>query len=367
MRAQLLAKAKAAGVNIPFWYPPFRLRGLLSGGQTLTGPPPPVLTRTSAAGINPMAWTSSITGAMVDVDNIRCRWRVNGGAWTYETDHLFTSDDAFDAIDGTLSFVWPLFDAYNFPASALVEVQEAIARPGYSDSWSTILSDTMAGTNPVLYTHGGQASSAASATSQSFTNLPFTSTDAIVAITCFSTAGGTTSSVPTSVTLTPSAGGSAVNLTLIGSGGRAASRGFAVYRGTLAAAANHNLQITRPAAAEANVVMYGSLTGADPVLAAALTFNSVSSENNPHLTVSQTVPQYGLQLGWIMKESTGAGSVNSPGTMTGDLNVTSPSSNTCGLVGGQRSNAAAGTISFNVGTAQATLGRAAMTLKALGT
>ncbi|MBN8807884.1 MAG: hypothetical protein J0I47_06565 [Sphingomonas sp.] len=105
---------------------------------------PPVLTRTSVAGANPMSWSGYYANVIVGSDKIRCRWRVNDAAWTYETDHLVSSDDFFDSEDGMASFAWPLFDATDFAAGSMVEVQEGVLR-GATTAWSAVLSDTMAG------------------------------------------------------------------------------------------------------------------------------------------------------------------------------------------------------------------------------
>jgi hypothetical protein len=112
-------------------------------------PPPeltaPVLTQTSAVGTNPLSWSGVYGGVILGRDTVRLEWRVNGGAWNQDTDHLITSDDLL-----TGSWDWTLFEAAApFAGSSLVEVREAMIRdigePGEDISaWSNIVSDTMA-------------------------------------------------------------------------------------------------------------------------------------------------------------------------------------------------------------------------------
>lgn len=104
----------------------------------------PVLARASSAGGNPLSWVGGYTAMIPDSDYIACRWRVNGGAWTYEAEHLFTSADFLDSEDGVAAFQWPLFKAHAFAGGDLVEVQEGVHRGTDAIVWSTVLSDTMA-------------------------------------------------------------------------------------------------------------------------------------------------------------------------------------------------------------------------------
>jgi len=104
----------------------------------------PVITRTSTSGDNPMRWSGSYADMIPDSDYITMRWRVNGGAWNRDTDHLFTSDDFWDSEDGVAAFAWPLFAAATFPGGALVEVQEGVLRSPDPIVWGNIVSDTMA-------------------------------------------------------------------------------------------------------------------------------------------------------------------------------------------------------------------------------
>lgn len=265
-------------------------------GFTTTSLTAPVLTRTSAAGANPMTWSGAYTGMVVGTSYISMRWRVNGGSWTNETDHLVTSDDAFDMGDGTATFAWPLYDAHTFSAGDFVEVEEGHTLSG-TTAWSSILSDTMAGA--ATYAHGGKATSASSSTAVSFTALPFAAGKALVVLTCFSNAGGTVDSVPTSLTLTPTGGGTPVTLTKVGSGGTSAARAFAVYAtSTNITAGNYDVTGTRPAAARSNVLFYGALTG-NSTPTSGPTFTA-SSETNPHATSSATCPTNGIVMGWFM-------------------------------------------------------------------
>jgi hypothetical protein len=130
-----------------------------AGAITAVVPTPPsatapTLTQTSVAGANPMAWESTYTDVYVDEDGIAdgsnddyltCRFRIDGGAWTDETNVLIDSDFVFTYGTDAAAYPWPLFsDAINaLASSALVEVQEGILRGG-TTTWSTILSDTIA-------------------------------------------------------------------------------------------------------------------------------------------------------------------------------------------------------------------------------
>ena len=113
----------------------------------------PTISRTTPSGSNPMSWSGDYPGVIPDSDYLRCRWRVDGGAWTYETDHLFTSDDFFNSEDGVAVYAWPIFDTYAFPAGALVEVQEGILRNNVT-VWSNTISDTMQGIIQTAYLRG---------------------------------------------------------------------------------------------------------------------------------------------------------------------------------------------------------------------
>lgn len=301
-------------------------------------PTAPVLTRTSSAGTNPMTWSAAYTGLVVGTSYITMRWRVNGGSWTNETDHLVTSDDAFDMGDGTASFAWPLYDAHTFSSGDLVEVQEGHKLSG-TTAWSTILSDTIAGA--ASYAHGGKATSATSSTAVSFTSLPFTAGKALVALSCFSNAGGTVDSVPTSLTLTPTGGGTSVTLTKLGSGGRSASRAVAIYvSATNITAGNYDVTGTRPNAARSNVLFYGSLTG-NSTPTTGPTFTTGTSEVNPHATASATCPTNGIVLGWLLYENSVTFAANTGTTLIDQTFFNSE----CGLLMGYRADT--GTISVN--------------------
>lgn len=105
-------------------------------------PDAPVLTQTSDPGFNPMAWSSDYTSLIIDIDYIRCRWRIDGGAWTYETDVLYDSDFEMDyGIDGA-AYPWPLFAAEPFATGQVIDVQEGILRNGVT-AWSNTLSEEM--------------------------------------------------------------------------------------------------------------------------------------------------------------------------------------------------------------------------------
>lgn len=106
---------------------------------------PPVLTLTSAAGAKP-SWSASYPNAVPSTDDVRARYRVNGGAWTTES-----WQDLTEAILVTGEFVWPVFHATSFSAGQLVEVQEQKGRNvgGGSENlsaWSSTISTTIAAT-----------------------------------------------------------------------------------------------------------------------------------------------------------------------------------------------------------------------------
>lgn len=113
-------------------------------GEEVETPTAPELTQTSPTGTNPMAWESDYFDMASDeTDYIRMRWRVDGGSWNYSTDHLFTNDDYFDSLDGTLIIPWPEYNAATFTTGELVEIQEGVLRSGVT-VWSASISDTMA-------------------------------------------------------------------------------------------------------------------------------------------------------------------------------------------------------------------------------
>lgn len=142
------------------------------GGVAPVPPTAPTLTRTSTAGTNPMSWSADYPSIIPDSDYIACRWRVNGGAWTTETEVLFTSEMWFDYLDGNWSYPWPLFDAAVFSGGQLVEVQEGVHRGSQAIVWSATLSDTMAAS--ATYTHSDIYFSPNDfTTSHTWSNIPF--------------------------------------------------------------------------------------------------------------------------------------------------------------------------------------------------
>jgi len=269
----------------------------------------PVLTQTSTAGQNPLDWSGSYANWTTGVDYLGCRWRINGGAWTNETERLIDSDLSLQMLEGSASFAWPLFDAQTFTSGQLIEVQEWINRSGVI-AYSNTLSDTMAGAVAFTLgtTNGGVIEQAASVTSHSggnFNNLAFSAGRALVFLTSYSTAGGSTDSGPTSMTLTPSAGGTAITMSKVFEAARAGSRAIECWiSDSNVSAIAYNLAITRPAAAEANAFAWGTLVGANPV--ATDTQGSFTNGGTAtHTTPSVTVPINGLALGCYMIEDDG--------------------------------------------------------------
>lgn len=104
----------------------------------------PVLTKTSAAGHNPMSWDGTYTGLQVG-DTIRLSWAVNGGAATTET-HTVTSDDLLVASTGSLNLPWPAFAAASagFAGGSIIAVKEWIERGAAKSPDSNTISDTTA-------------------------------------------------------------------------------------------------------------------------------------------------------------------------------------------------------------------------------
>lgn len=116
---------------------------LSAGNGGVAAPDAPVITQTTAAGNNPMQWDATYTNLIIGTDYIRCRWRIDAGAWTYETDVLFDSAFYLDyGVDG-VAYPWPLFTAEVFTTGQVVDVQEGILRGGIT-TWSNTLTDTMA-------------------------------------------------------------------------------------------------------------------------------------------------------------------------------------------------------------------------------
>jgi hypothetical protein len=308
-------------------------------GFTTTAVIAPVLTLTSTAGTNPMSWSSFYEDAVIGTDYITMRYRINGGSWIDETDVLFDSNFWLTYhIDGD-PYPWPLFAVDTFAGGDVVDVQEGIKRGGVT-TWSTSLTDTMASTD-ATYAYGGLATSAGSSTSVSFSTLPFTAGRALIFLTCFTNASAGTDSAPTSLTLTPSAGGAAINCTKLGSGGRAVGRAFAIYESDSdITATNYNLTGTRPSAARSNVCMYGSLTTTTPTPTTAATF-STGSNTNPHVTSSLTCVSSGLLIGALMPENSLTAAANTGTTLIAQTYFNSE----CGLVLGTRDTT--GTLSFN--------------------
>lgn len=118
--------------------------GVFEPGETPGGAVAPVLTRTSVAGTNPMSWSSDYTDLIIDTDYICCRWRVDGGAWTNETNVLFDSAFFMDYGVDAATYPWPLFAAATFNGGEVIDVQEGILRAPDATVWSTSLTDTMA-------------------------------------------------------------------------------------------------------------------------------------------------------------------------------------------------------------------------------
>lgn len=273
---------------------------------------PPTLTRTSAAGTNPMDWSAVYPNIDPDNDYIAMRFRVNGGAWTQEADVLFTTAMYVDFIEtGSFSFAWPIFDGTTFAAGALVEVQEAIKR-GATYYWSTSISDTMAAV--VGYTHGGELTSATSATSQTFNNVAFAAGVPVVTASNFANIGGTTDASPTSITLTPSGGGTTINLVerIDQSQSTSVGRTLTLWSGSAAiGAGNYNIVVTRGAAARSNAFTYGVLTNANPT-PTVVSGDNTSSGTSLQATPAATLPANGLALAALWYNTASAVSVNAP-------------------------------------------------------
>jgi len=276
------------------------------GALAAAAPTAPVLANADGwtTGDNPPTWTTTYP-SYIDYnpddgtgDQARALWRIGGtGAWATEDWVPLNLGAEVTGIE------WPLLGEANLSAGGLFEVYEELGRDiglgtqvisAASNTWSDTLNAQAA---PATYTHGGKATSASSSTAVSFTTRPFTAGKAVVWLTCFSNAGGTVDSAPTSLTLTPTGGGSAVTLTKLGSGGQQVGRAFAIYASaTDIAAGNYDVTGTRPAAARSNVLFFGSLKG-NSTPTSGPTFTTGTSEGNPHATASLTCPPSGLLLG----------------------------------------------------------------------
>lgn len=280
-----------------------------AGEEELPAATAPVLTQTSDEGANPLAWDTEFTDLIVDVDEITMRWRVDAGSWTDETNVSVDSAFYYDHILDGEPLVWPLYAAAVFSGGDVVDVQVGVLREGVT-VWSNTLSDTIA-VSDATFAYGGKATSASSSTVVNFTGVTFGSPGrALIFLTGYSNLGGTTDSTAPSLTLTPTGGGSGINCTLLGSGGRSASRAFAIYQSDSdVAAASYVLTGTRPSAARSNVLMYGTHTG-DATPASGPTFTS-GSGTNPHATASLTCPANGLIIGALMLETSVTVAANS--------------------------------------------------------
>lgn len=301
----------------------------------------PVLTQTSADGANPLTFTITFGDFIIDTDVFEFRHRVNAGAWVDETSQPVTSAWYDDHIIDGDPISKPNYEGATFSSGEDVGVQAGITRGAAATVWSTELTDEMAVTD-VTFSYGDKATSAASSTSVSFLTKAFAGGGrALIVLTCYSNAGGSVDSVPTALTITPSAGGAGINCTKLGSGGRAASRAFAIYLSDSdVSATNYDITGTRPNAARSNTVMWGTLIGANATPTSGPTFTS-GSGSNPHVSTSLTVVANGLAIGGYMLENNATVAANA-GTTVIDQNFFNSE---CGLALCTRTTT--GTLSVN--------------------
>jgi hypothetical protein len=196
--------------------------------------------------------------------------------------------------------VLPNYAAATFVGGEVVGMQAGITRGAEATVWSAELEDTMASTD-VTFTYGNKATSATSSTSVSYSNCTFaggaTNDRALIFLDNYTNSSAGTDSSPTSLTITPSAGGAGINCTKLGFFGTSPGRGCNIYRSDSdIAATDYNITGTRPSASRSNIVMWGTLHGADPTPTTALSDTS-GSASNPQVTGSLTCVANGLLIG----------------------------------------------------------------------
>lgn len=297
-------------------------------------PSAPVLSDLSTgwtAGDNPPSWQSVYSGATEYDSNTGTGSRVRA-VFTFAGVTTTTAWVPLDIAALTAGVSYPEVAAYNFSAGGAFSVYEEMdyvvadveqSISGHSNTWSDTLNST-----PVQVTYapgtsgGGTAGSTTGTTAISFPTLVFPAGRYLVMISACSI-NGTLDSLPTGLTLTPTGGGTAITLTLLGSDHRGTliSRAAALYASsTDLPGGSYTLTGTRPNAA-GTALTFGSVVGSNMTLSAGPTFTSATNEANPHLTASLTVPAYGLELGWLMNETTTAATANAPSTLISEIRV----------------------------------------------
>ena len=249
-------------------------------------------------------------------------------------------------------------------ATPSASVSATVTIGGASDTFTVT---TAADVPAVAETYGGALSSPASATSQSFAGVAFAAGLPVLALTSYSTAGGSVDSGPTSITLTPTGGGAAINLVkrIEQTRGTAASRVVEVWSATAdIAAGDYDVAIARPAAAAGTFVEYLTLANADPAPIASAGNTPAETSTAAHSTPSATVPAKGLALAayFIEDTATPTAVTVSAGTLLhqGTATVTG---GTCGVALAKRATDGVVTFVHKAGT----FARLIITWKALGT
>jgi len=228
----------------------------------------------------------------------------------------------------------------------------------------TIGYTTVAASTPVTATGAGSMGQNAATATINFPSIAVEAGTVVLALTGVSSGGGAINSTPSSITLTPTGGGTPITAALAHSGGRTGLPGRALgfYVATVATGGDYDVGGTRPAAATSNVLAWVTLLGADPTPASTVAFIDTANESDPHLTGSATVPANGIAIGALLKSAAGTGTTNAPTTLIADR-TQNVGGNEFGLLMGYRTTA--GALSFNNGFG--TWARGAIVFKAVGT
>lgn len=284
-------------------------------GVAVDAPDAPVLSNLASGrttGDNPPAWQSTypnvqgFAGPLPDYsgagDQVRARWRLDGGAWTVIAwegldDELITGD----------AVLWGFLNDGSLNGGGVFEVQEQIGRdltlPTETlSAWSNVWSDTLvAKPASAAYVHGDVTGEASADSPMTLTGLTFSTGRAVIFVATTTTALATDAVKLDGVALTKrfrqTEGG---------------DEAFELWDGPVTAGTDHVLQVTYSGPYFGNhVVSYGTVTNG--------TFNSATGnappdEGNPHETPSVTVPANGIAIGAIIGAVDAAATVNAPST-----------------------------------------------------
>lgn len=242
----------------------------------------PVLTQTSTAGTNPPTW-DAVMADLQDGDTIQLDYTTNGST----PDGVAEASHVIDSREETVNWgsAWP----NPFPGGVTIKWRERYGRdPGTGfvwSPWSNTLTGAMPASGSVFVPGTAPAGQTGSSTTHTFTSVAFGAGIPIVGVAAF---------FVSSVTLTPSGGGSPISLTL-----RAdvdASRRDATLWGhtTSIAAGNYDVAVGHSAANNDCSIHPGTLTGA--TAAPTGTFGQAAGVSSVSYAGAATVPTSGL---WI--------------------------------------------------------------------